>query len=73
MCWRQLPLAQPLPYVYPLPLASILKRTIGNLPGVRCLPKETWLFQKMGSRPVALKAKLRKWDTQAAEWNYTGW
>lgn len=52
---------------------SLLKRTIGNLPGLRCLPKETWVWERQGKKPKELRKSLKKWDRQAAEGNYTGW
>ncbi|KAL4435925.1 hypothetical protein ABPG77_000687 [Micractinium sp. CCAP 211/92] len=52
---------------------SLLKRTIGNLPGLDCRPKETWLYEHLGGKPDTLKQRLLLWDKQAAERNFTGW
>ncbi|KAL4458819.1 hypothetical protein ABPG75_013684 [Micractinium tetrahymenae] len=52
---------------------SLLKRTIGNLPGLRCRPKETWLYEHLGAKPAVLQQRLQQWDQQAAERGFTGW
>lgn len=52
---------------------SVLFRSIGNLPGVRCIQQETRLFHRNTGGAGRLRKVLAGWDDAAREGNFTAW
>lgn len=61
----------------------MLKRTVAHLPGVHCIPKETWVWSTRMPGPEgyvqverkveAVRAKLEEWDGEAAAGGFRAW
>lgn len=63
---------------------SLLKRTIAHLPGMHCIPKESWLWSRRVPGPdgnyvarpldlAAVRHQLRQWDREAAAAGFSSW
>jgi hypothetical protein len=52
---------------------SVIKRTVANLPGLGCIPKESQLFIRKAGRKLGIAKKLAQWDAAAAAAGFTGW
>ena len=49
---------------------SLLLRTIVNMRGIYCIPKETYIFEKERSY---IENAIQSWDRKAKEGNFTHW
>lgn len=52
---------------------SLLLRSIGNMPGVRCIQRETALFHKNTEGDERLQNVLSDWDRIAKRGNFSTW
>ena len=51
---------------------SLLKRTVANLPGLLCIPKESNLFMKKELSAEAVQQQVEAWDAAAAAGGFSG-
>lgn len=52
---------------------SVVKRTVANLPGLGCIPKESHLFIRKAGRKLGIAKQLAQWDAAAASAGFIGW